>query len=176
MDPLTIGTTLLSAGSAFMQGKAEAKAAKAQAREKELSAREVLARAEINKRARTSQGQKQRAEVGNTVASNGFAPDASLPMLEASLADEIEANLNTQREASFQAASLRREGSSLESSAKYKELSGIVSAIPSLLSGGKGLYDTYNTESANSSLIDLLSPKKTGASSAGYRNPLRFKE
>jgi hypothetical protein len=138
MDPVTISmlaSTALSAGGSVMGGIAQAKAAREQAAQKQRVSREILARAEINKRTRTIQGQQERAQVGVQTAGAGLTVDSATPLLEASLAEEIENKLNIDREAKYEADTLRSEAGSLESQAKYSILSGGLGAASSLVKG-----------------------------------------
>lgn len=137
---LMAASTALSAGSSIMGGIAQAKAAKEQAAQKQRAAREILARAEINKRTRTIQGQQERAQIGAQLAGAGLTADSATPLLEASLAEELENKINIDREAKYEADTMRSEAGSLESQAKYSILSGGLGAASSIARGG---YDYY---------------------------------
>lgn len=140
MTIMAIGSAL-SAGGSIAGGFSSAKAAKAQAKEKMLTANEILVRANINKRARELQGQQERATIGSGIMSSGFTQESSMSMINASLANEIEDKLNIEREAAWSSEAYKREAGALRKEAKASILGG-------LLQGGAGLTRAFGEYSA----------------------------
>lgn len=146
MDPFTIGTSLLSAGSSIAEGISASKAKEAAAFEKRKAAKEIIARANINKEIRSKEGMRERSKTFSDMASKGLSAESSQPFLEMSLADEMTALLNIEREAKWEEAALNREASSLDRAAEFSKLSGYASGIGSILKDGKSIYDSYKLE------------------------------
>jgi len=125
----------LSAASSIYGGIQQKKAAEAQAQQKERQSRELLVRANINKRAQSTTSQIERADISNRTASAGFTGDTSLATLNMSLAKEFETALNIDREAAYERQSLALEADAMRRAGKAAKTAGYIEAGSSILSG-----------------------------------------
>lgn len=130
----------LGAYGSIMQGKAQAEASRTQANALRSSAQEIRARAKQNIKARQYQGQEQRGEVGQNIASSGFTLDSAESLISASLEKEVLDSLNIQREADYTAAVREAEARSYDRAAKYQKQAGYINAASSILGGAEKFY------------------------------------
>lgn len=127
----------LGAYGSIMQGKAQAESSRAQANSLRASAQEIRARAKQNIKARQYQGQEQRGEIGQNIASSGFTLDTAESLISASLEREVLESLSIQREADYTAAVREAEARSYDKAARYQKQAGYANAASSILGGAQ---------------------------------------